>query len=483
MIKQHQSLFAVFINLLTNIKLIVWPILLGLFNMNGSRFTYFPIIVIVTLLLLLLSAWVQWFFFIFEFDEHELTVKKGIINKNQLHIPFERIQTITRTIPFYYQPFHVVRMQIDTSGQGKPDVIFDALTIKQANLIEQKRRVAQNSIKKESETVETTKIQYQVTTKELIVYALTSLGGLGGVVVLFTLWSQVDEMLPKNLKSSFEAFFNHQSVTGFCILFVSTVIVGIFVGFFRIFNRYFNFKIKHQNNHLEISRGFLAHKTMQLKLNRIQTIQLRQTILRRLVRLVSVNVLLSASQDEKDAQTVLIPVASIDKIMTTLKKVLTSIDFDVDHWQVSNIDKAAWYQVRFSVLRNIFIMVFVISVVIFYFPSMLQRSYILLFFFILIVIIAILILKNILTITDQKLGFNQELVYIQRSNGFSREGYYIRRDKIQGVRERGFITLFRKKALHLDIIVRDGNGHHIIHLRYVPQSTVNHFKQWLNIGL
>jgi hypothetical protein len=27
-------------------------------------------------------------------------------------------------------------MQIDTSGQGKPDVIFDALTIKQANLIE-----------------------------------------------------------------------------------------------------------------------------------------------------------------------------------------------------------------------------------------------------------------------------------------------------------------------------------------------------------
>ncbi|WP_418287641.1 PH domain-containing protein [Leuconostoc mesenteroides] len=39
----------------------------------------------------------------------------------------------------------------------------------------------------------------------------------------------------------------------------------------------FNFKIEHQNNHLDISRGFLAHKTMQLKLNRIQTIQLRQT--------------------------------------------------------------------------------------------------------------------------------------------------------------------------------------------------------------
>ncbi|WP_260166380.1 hypothetical protein [Leuconostoc mesenteroides] len=26
------------------------------------------------------------------------------------------MQTITRTIPFYYQPFHVVRMQIDSSG-------------------------------------------------------------------------------------------------------------------------------------------------------------------------------------------------------------------------------------------------------------------------------------------------------------------------------------------------------------------------------
>jgi len=34
MIKQHQSLFAIFINLLTNIKLIIWPALLGLFNLG-----------------------------------------------------------------------------------------------------------------------------------------------------------------------------------------------------------------------------------------------------------------------------------------------------------------------------------------------------------------------------------------------------------------------------------------------------------------
>lgn len=58
-------------------------------------------------------------------------------------MPFERIQTISRTMPFYYQPFQSVRLQIDTSGQGKPEVVFDALSLTQADILEQKRRSAQ----------------------------------------------------------------------------------------------------------------------------------------------------------------------------------------------------------------------------------------------------------------------------------------------------------------------------------------------------
>ncbi|ORI55537.1 hypothetical protein [Leuconostoc falkenbergense] len=68
---------------------------------------------------------------------------------------------------------------------------------------------------------------------------------------------------------------------------------------------------------------------------------------------------------------------------------------------------------------------------------------------------------------------------MQRSNGLTKEGYFITRDKIQGLNTHGLYTLAAKKATHLDIIVRDDNGEHTIRLRYVPEQTITVLNKWL----
>lgn len=460
----------------------IWPIILGLFNIKNDGVIFLPLIVLGIFVVFIGSAWIQWLFFTFEFDDNELSVKQGIFNKKQVHVPFERIQTISRTMPFYYQPFQSVRLQIDTSGQGKPEVAFDALSLTQADIIEQKRRSAQNkktSVEEIRPKKSISELRYHVTNRDLMLYAVTSLSGLGGFLALFTLWTQIDDLLPKHLKATFTDFVNHQSMIVLSSLIVIGLFIGIVVGFFRIYNQYFDFKVLHEENHLVISRGLLAHKSVQLKFSRIQAVQLRQTLLRRMVKLMSANVLLSASRDEDDKKTVLIPVVSSQKATTTLQKVLGVDDFDIKQWQPSAIKTAAWYQVRFSLLRLATMIVVLSGIVMIWLPKYWDWHNILLGILIVLVVVVFLILKNIMTIKDQKIGYCESAIYLQRSNGLTKESYFITRDKIQGLNTHGLYTLAAKKATHLDIIVRDDNGGHTIRLRYVPEQTITVLNKWL----
>ncbi|WP_312982654.1 PH domain-containing protein, partial [Leuconostoc falkenbergense] len=469
-------------NFFSHIKIMIWPIILGLFNIKNDGVIFLPLIVLGIFVLFIGSAWIQWLFFTFEFDNNELSVKQGIFNKKQVHVPFERIQTISRTMPFYYQPFQSVRLQIDTSGQGKPEVVFDALSLTQADIIEQKRRSAQNkktSVEEIRPKQSISELRYHVTNRDLMLYTVTSLSGLGGFLALFTLWTQIDDLLPKHLKATFTDFVNHQSMIVLSSLIVIGLFIGIVVGFFRIYNQYFDFKVLHEENHLVISRGLLARKSVQLKFSRIQAVQLRQTLLRRMVKLMSANVLLSASRDEDDKKTVLIPVVSSQKATTTLQKVLGVDDFDIKQWQPSAIKTAAWYQVRFSLLRLATMIVVLSGIVMIWLPKYWDWHNILPGILIALVVVVFLILKNIMTIKDQKIGYCESVIYLQRSNGLTKEGYFITRDKIQGLNTHGLYTLAAKKATHLDIIVRDDNGGHTIRLRYVPEQTITVLNKWL----
>ncbi|MCT4379861.1 PH domain-containing protein [Leuconostoc pseudomesenteroides] len=482
MTKQHQSWFAIVVNFFSHIKIMIWPIILGLFNIKNDGVIFLPLIVLGMFVVIIGSAWIQWLFFTFEFDDNELSVKQGIFNKKQVHVPFERIQTISRTVPFYYQPFQSVRLQIDTSGQGKQEVVFDALSLTQADILEQKRRSAQNkkaAVAEIRSKQSISELRYHVTNRDLMLYAVTSLSGLGGFLALFTLWTQIDDLLPKHLKATFTNFVNHQSVIVLSSLIVIGLLIGIVVGFFRIYNQYFDFKILHEDNHLVISRGLLARKSVQLKFSRIQAVQLRQTLLRRMVKLMSANVLLSASRDEDDKTTVLIPVVSSQKATTTLQKVLGVDDFDIKQWQPSATKTAAWYQVRFSLLRLATMIVVLSGIVMIWLPKYWDWHNILLGILIVLVVVVFLILKNIMTIKDQKIGYCESAIYLQRSNGLTKEGYFITRDKIQGLKTHGLYTLAAKKATHLDIIVRDDNGGHTIRLRYVPEQTITALNKWL----
>ena len=59
----------------------------------------------------------DYFTFYFMLDDHGLCMKQGILNKQEISIPYRQIQDINIDRPFLYQIFGVCRLNIITAGQ------------------------------------------------------------------------------------------------------------------------------------------------------------------------------------------------------------------------------------------------------------------------------------------------------------------------------------------------------------------------------
>ncbi|MGL5466250.1 MAG: PH domain-containing protein, partial [Leuconostoc lactis] len=97
------------------------------------------------LLVALVLGVVKWFFFTYELTPHEITVHQGVFVKRRTHVPFERVQTLTKTQPFIFQPFEVFQVRIETSGKADDQLTFNALTPAQIATIERYRQAAQTT--------------------------------------------------------------------------------------------------------------------------------------------------------------------------------------------------------------------------------------------------------------------------------------------------------------------------------------------------
>ena len=138
----HQPVVAVIAEIIMTVREFFFVVLFLFFGHTRSM-TSRLIVVVGLILLAILFGVLRWWFFTYDVTPHEITLKKGVFIRKYVHMPFERIQTITRTQPFYFQPFDVYRVSIETSGKKDDRLVFSALRLTQIEVIEQYRQQSQ----------------------------------------------------------------------------------------------------------------------------------------------------------------------------------------------------------------------------------------------------------------------------------------------------------------------------------------------------
>ena len=56
--------------------------------------------------------------FRFRFEGQQLLVRRGVINREQLNVDFDRIQDVAIDEPFYARPFGLAMLKLDTAGSA-----------------------------------------------------------------------------------------------------------------------------------------------------------------------------------------------------------------------------------------------------------------------------------------------------------------------------------------------------------------------------
>ena len=139
---QHVGIKTFFINLIKNglptiFIFIIWVVLLVIktqgvgnvfslntpdiiqisdFILNWAIFGSFVFVALLFALALLITS-IDYFTFYFMIDNSGLCIKKGLVDKQEISIPYKQIQDIDIDRPFIYQMFGVCRLNILTAGQ------------------------------------------------------------------------------------------------------------------------------------------------------------------------------------------------------------------------------------------------------------------------------------------------------------------------------------------------------------------------------
>ncbi|HEY5583628.1 MAG TPA: PH domain-containing protein [Ruminiclostridium sp.] len=292
------------------------------------------LIPIAFILLSPISRLINYFFTYYTLSEDYLIVESGVFTKKKTEIPFSTITTVDLSQNIIFQLFRVYKIKVDNASQtnevaNKSNV---NLTLKIDEAIRFKQIIT-NRLKIETSNIETAKIE---TAKKEEIEAMRAqpqdfvkLGLLQSKSVYFLSIIAVVGPLLGTIAPSFQnVFVGGLIVAAIIIIYLITIAVSVV----KCVVTYYNFKVWADDDALKVQYGFLNKKSFSLQKSKINGIILKQSLLMKLCKLYTAEVIVigygDSSKEGGTEQAILFPIASIERIMQIVNRVLPEYKLD-----------------------------------------------------------------------------------------------------------------------------------------------------------
>lgn len=253
----------------------------------------------------LFSVIFKWFTRKYELDDRSFHLYKGFFSKSEQTIPFSKIQNVNRHTSLFHRIFKVTSISFETGMTGedatvKFEVISqmeadqmeayvtssvrDELTTNDANHDEVELSSKLNIGNKHSNRT----IHFTPTKKDTLKAAFTSLSFLLLIPLLGSIYFKIDEIfhLEKEAKGIFTSIMSSWWVV--TIIVIVLVIASTIFGIVRTFLKYGNYQISSDNDHIYINKGVIEETAFSISKEKVQAIEINQSIMKRLLGLAEV---------------------------------------------------------------------------------------------------------------------------------------------------------------------------------------------------
>lgn len=474
---------ALLVILFKSIKSILLVLLLLVLNLGDDSSSSLEIFAMTgfVIIFLVIPALVNYFTYSYQILEDKLIIYKGIFVKKETDIPYERIQTVQRKQWFFLQPFHVIELMIETaSGGNQTEVSMPAVNEEVYERIEAQRNKERyataesaDSMRDESAgvaekmAVAHTQPKYEISVGQILMLSVTESSILP--FLLFGFFQDFSHQLIEKAGTQVENLMR-QSLFLAVALTIFVLLIVFAVGIVKNLLRYYKFQVRREDGNLIIEKGLIQRSRLIVPIKRIQSVIVKQEILRRLFSLSGVELVLAASQgneENSDKKFYLLPIVKDKELFSILGELIP--EWELSQPQYKLADKPHWFY--FSRCRFAGTAIFSLALGVFYqwWAGLLLAVFGVLF----------LIVPAFWSARVQGYQIvSSHLLCTQTVAGLSKVQNFIFKNKIQKFESSTSIWLWKRQISHGKMVLKSGDTADLVALRFLDQSSADRLKDW-----
>ncbi|GAA0607655.1 hypothetical protein GCM10009001_26220 [Virgibacillus siamensis] len=291
-------------------------IVMILFVINiGSEATwvkYGRIIFCAVIVLAIVSIFYKWFTQKYAADNVSFYLYKGLLNKSERTIPYSKIHNMQRRQTFIHKLFGLTSVVFETSmSDADASIKFEVISKKELDDLETKIHHSDSmEFEETDETDPAVKqepanrtVHFRPTRKDTVKASFTSLSFLVLIPIVFSVSSDIKDIFDVESKAKEILMSITATWWIFTLLIVGVVILSVAIGVVRTFIKYGRYEIASDDHTIFISKGMLNKSTFTISKDKVQAIEITQSVIKRVLGLAEVKLISAGSVGEDEAET------------------------------------------------------------------------------------------------------------------------------------------------------------------------------------
>lgn len=273
---------------------------------------------------ILLFGYLRWRMNVYQIADGGMVFQEGVLFRRSRYIGCDRVASVTIEHPFYLRPFHVVRLRLETDAGSRKEPDVSLLLRRDAA---EEIAAAVGSVLQQKKLVRT----YTPNSWSVAFLSLITSDSLTGVLFASTLISQTGRLLGQEAEERLITGLTRlMQVVAFGLpplaaVLAMTLLGGWLLDFVKNLIRHLGFTATRDGERLQVRVGVLTVREYGLSVEKINYLQLRQSLLTRLLGYCSVMINCTGYGKEKNELAVLLPAADQREVRRGLRMILPEI--------------------------------------------------------------------------------------------------------------------------------------------------------------
>lgn len=270
---------------------------------------------ILVIVAIFIFAFLRWAFVTYEIKDDEIVANTGFFGMFRVYVPYNKICCVSITQGALYRPFKAYKVYIDTnSGSDKATDLV--LSMKPADL---------EALKSFSASPHANvKFVYTPRKRNLLIFSLLFSSTLSGVIIFTTFLVQASRIVGREIEqrffyklSSYAKYFTLK-LPKYVVALAGVIIAGWLFSFCVNIVRHWSFTVKRDDNNIVITSGFVTKRFHQIPVDKINYIDIQQSLLMKIFKICSVQIHASGYGKGSREIAVLIPVTTLSVVKRTM---------------------------------------------------------------------------------------------------------------------------------------------------------------------